>query len=288
MGNFPCMGCACCSHMLRGDTFTHPHTGQVFKIRQRYTCTSRFVIYMITCPCGLVYVGETTMEIRMRISKHKSTIRTGLNELTLPKHFEEQAHTIGQLRFRVIDSVPPLRRGSDRCVKWMEKELMWIHRLGCLMPDQLGRWWYMASSIVFNILDAILMLFTPFCLFVFLQIQNSRSWEAGVVYKSATVLGDMDHFCLVCSIMCMLWWFIDSPCWTIYWYIRHHSSPNTCVNGNGIPVHDLPGMGDILHGVLHKVTYTFPGWELVIRLPPWMSVYYNIRWGDAVGQCWLT
>lgn len=80
MGNFPCLGWACCNHMVRGHTFGHPQPGQIFKIKQRYTCTSRFVVYVITCPCGLMYMGETTMEIRMRISKHKSTICPGLNE----------------------------------------------------------------------------------------------------------------------------------------------------------------------------------------------------------------
>lgn len=93
----------------------------MYIIKQRYTCTWKFVVYVITCPCGLLYVGETTMEIRMRISKHKSTICTGQNDLPLPKHFNEQGHKISQLKFCIIDSVPPLRRGGirqDRFLSW--------------------------------------------------------------------------------------------------------------------------------------------------------------------------
>lgn len=93
---------------------------------------------MITCPCNLVYVGETTMEVRQRISKHKSTIRTGLVDLLIPKHFIDESHTINQLKYKVIDSVPPLRRGGDRQAKLMEKELRWIHRLDCLYPKGLN------------------------------------------------------------------------------------------------------------------------------------------------------
>lgn len=78
------------------------------------------------------------MEIRMRISKHKSTIRTGINKLPIPKHFHEQAHTIGQLKFCVIDSVPPLRRGGDRHATLLEKEMMWIHKLDCIAPRGLN------------------------------------------------------------------------------------------------------------------------------------------------------
>lgn len=119
-GNFPCQGCSCCNNMVWGYTFTHPHTGRVFQVKQRYTCSSKFVIYMINCPCGLIYVGETTMEIRKRISKHKSTIRTGLLDLLNPRHF----------------AMP--RRGRDRQALLRERELMWIHKLDCLFPRGLN------------------------------------------------------------------------------------------------------------------------------------------------------
>ncbi|CAJ0957188.1 unnamed protein product [Ranitomeya imitator] len=102
-GNFPCLGCACCGNMIKGDFFNHPRTGQRFSIRERYTCTSSFVIYLIVCPCGLTYVGETTMEIKARISKHKSTIRTKKMELPIPKHFIESGHSVSQLRFRLYE-----------------------------------------------------------------------------------------------------------------------------------------------------------------------------------------
>lgn len=67
------------------------------------------------------------MEICKRISKHNSTIRTGLVELPIPKHFLAQAHSISQLKFRIIDSVPIQRRGGDRQAILKERELMWIH-----------------------------------------------------------------------------------------------------------------------------------------------------------------
>lgn len=42
------------------------------------------------------------MEIHKRISKHRSTIRTGLNELPIPKHFSAKTHTISQLKVNII------------------------------------------------------------------------------------------------------------------------------------------------------------------------------------------
>ncbi|CAJ0927124.1 unnamed protein product [Ranitomeya imitator] len=107
-GNFPCLGCACCNNLLKGEFFHHPHTGKKIYLKERYTCLSSYVVYMIVCPCGLAYVGETTTAVKVRISKHKSTIRTGLTDLPIPKHFVDMRHSVNQLRFRVIDSVPVL------------------------------------------------------------------------------------------------------------------------------------------------------------------------------------
>ncbi|CAJ0942417.1 unnamed protein product [Ranitomeya imitator] len=114
-----------------------PTSKKIF-IKGRYTCTSSFVIYLITCPCGLTYVGETTMQIKACISKHKSTIRTKMMDLPIPKHFIESCHAISQLRFRVIDNVPPLRRGSDMVKLLKQKELGWISKLGSRHPGGLN------------------------------------------------------------------------------------------------------------------------------------------------------
>lgn len=85
-----------------------------------------------------MYIAETILEVRKRISRHKSTIRTGLTDLPIPKNIIEKSHTVSQLRYRVIDSVPPLRRGKDRMARLREKELMWIHKLDTLAPRRLN------------------------------------------------------------------------------------------------------------------------------------------------------
>lgn len=67
MGNFPCLHCACCNNLTKGDSLTHPYSGRQFQIKQRYTCTSNYVIYLIKCPCGMCYVGETTQEVFVNV-----------------------------------------------------------------------------------------------------------------------------------------------------------------------------------------------------------------------------
>ncbi|CAJ0941267.1 unnamed protein product [Ranitomeya imitator] len=63
-GTYPCLHCIQCSNILKGDTFYHPHSGKKYKIKDYSTCDTTFVIYLINCPCGLLYIGETTQPIK--------------------------------------------------------------------------------------------------------------------------------------------------------------------------------------------------------------------------------
>ncbi|CAJ0935464.1 unnamed protein product [Ranitomeya imitator] len=139
MAHFPCLHCAQCHNVLKGNTFQHPRSGKTFRINQFFTCESSYVVYLIKCPCGLLYVGETTQPVRDRISKHKSTIRCKNLLLPIPHHFHSLGHSVSQLRYQVIDSAPPPRRGGDRVASLHRKEAFWIHTLETLAPKGLNR-----------------------------------------------------------------------------------------------------------------------------------------------------
>ncbi|CAJ0967219.1 unnamed protein product [Ranitomeya imitator] len=102
-GTFPCLSCNQCNNVLRGNTIHHPHTGKRYPIKNFFTCDTNYAVYLIKCPCGLLYVGETTQSVKSRISKHKSTIRCKNLMLPLPSHFIEKGHNLSQLRFQIIE-----------------------------------------------------------------------------------------------------------------------------------------------------------------------------------------
>ncbi|XP_041429856.1 uncharacterized protein LOC121397307 [Xenopus laevis] len=79
VGVYRCGGCVMCSSLITGDKFFHPHTGKPYEIKQRLTCISQNVIYIIKCPCGLLYCGKTRRQLRERISMHRATIRAALD-----------------------------------------------------------------------------------------------------------------------------------------------------------------------------------------------------------------
>lgn len=61
---YPCLRCAQCTNVIKGDSFYHPQTGKMFKIRGYHTCNSKNFVYIIKCPCGLLYVGKTSQCIK--------------------------------------------------------------------------------------------------------------------------------------------------------------------------------------------------------------------------------
>ncbi|XP_077134833.1 uncharacterized protein LOC143788815 [Ranitomeya variabilis] len=138
-GTFPCLSCMSCSNIIKGNEVIHPRTGKSYPIKDYYTCATSFVVYIIKCPCGLLYVGETTQAIRDRISSHKSTIRREKLWLPLPAHFKEARHNIAQLRFQIVEKVPRPRRGGNHIQLLKQRETFWIYTLDTLHPRGLNR-----------------------------------------------------------------------------------------------------------------------------------------------------
>ncbi|OCT68438.1 hypothetical protein XELAEV_18039739mg [Xenopus laevis] len=105
-GMFRCRGCAQCCFVLTGATFTNPTTNREYKIRGHYSCHTSFAVYMLVCPCNLVFVGEITQKVRNIFSQHRSTVNTRNSVLSVSKHCIKKGHTAEDLKFRVIQQVP--------------------------------------------------------------------------------------------------------------------------------------------------------------------------------------
>lgn len=138
-GTFPCLECNCCSNCQKGEVVYHPRKGTSIKICGYYTCASSFVVNIIKCPCGLLYVGQTSCPVRERMREQKLAIRTGKKEQAVTSHFIAVGHGIHQLKYQVVDHVPSLRRGGDRVKILLRIEAIWIRKLEILAPYGLNR-----------------------------------------------------------------------------------------------------------------------------------------------------
>ncbi|OCT74341.1 hypothetical protein XELAEV_18033310mg [Xenopus laevis] len=137
-GMFPCLGCAKCPFVLKGKEFIHPHSEQI-QLQGYYTCASKFAIHVVTCLCGLIYTGETTQMVKSHISQQRLSINLGNTTLPMSKHFLEKGHTVHQLRFFLLETVPPLERGGDRELNLKRGAVWWINKLKSLYPSGLNK-----------------------------------------------------------------------------------------------------------------------------------------------------
>lgn len=145
-GTFPCLNCCNCSAIIKGENIHHPSQGHKIKVKNYYTCTSKNVIYLIKCPCGLAYVGQTSRMVKTRISEHKSTIRSfqkdptkfeEKKETSLARHFHTHKHVVSDLKWQIIDQVKP-KPNTDTKQLLLQTEVKWIHKLKTLHPGGLN------------------------------------------------------------------------------------------------------------------------------------------------------
>ncbi|CAH2247451.1 Hypothetical predicted protein [Pelobates cultripes] len=141
-GSVRCLGCVTCSHMTPARTFFHPHNNRKYTIRYTITCKTTHVIYKLSCPCGLCYIGKTETAICERIRGHRSSIRLayrdGSTDKPVAKHFFELKHPLATLKFVAIDHIPNPRRGWDRGRMLLNREAYWIHELDTVSPKGLN------------------------------------------------------------------------------------------------------------------------------------------------------
>ncbi|XP_041417084.1 uncharacterized protein LOC108715416 [Xenopus laevis] len=155
VGTFPCLNCGHCSGVIKGDVCTHPSKGFPIGLKCFATCNTEGVIYLLKCPCGLGYVGQTSRLCRVRLNEHKSVIRNFVPEMEgcdpaiskkkdrikketlLAKHFYVQKHTVSQLRWQILEKITA-PQGNEMKLALLKREAFWIWKLETVQPKGLN------------------------------------------------------------------------------------------------------------------------------------------------------
>ena len=141
-GFFPCRKCICCRTVQvhnRGKCEVIGTDGSVFEIKEFSTCNSSYIVYLLWCPCGLLYVGRTKRLLRVRIAEHLANIKKGFEHHSVSMHFKKKHRQDPSLaQFCGIDSVYSAWRGSNRVRDLSQRETQWIYLLKCLHPRGLN------------------------------------------------------------------------------------------------------------------------------------------------------
>ncbi len=106
------------------------------KLKGVITCTTKNVIYMIKCPCGLVYIGKTQCALKTRIAEHRSSIHTNDQKNPVAVLFYSKRHNLSTLRYIGIEHVKSRlpRRGGDVNNILLKREAYYIYTLNTLSP----------------------------------------------------------------------------------------------------------------------------------------------------------
>lgn len=100
--------CKCCKHLYTGSHYYSSDGKTKFPIKENFNCSSRDVIYVISCTkCHVLYVGQTSMMLKERLNNHRSDIKLR-KSTAVAKHFNEPNHSILNLKIMPVDSLAHL------------------------------------------------------------------------------------------------------------------------------------------------------------------------------------
>ena len=119
--------CTTCKHLDCSKYFVSSKTKKSFIIRHSFSCSSRYVVYLITCSkCSKQYVGYTTQHLHVRINHHRSNIFRKVKTY-IANHFNFPDHDITNLRVQCIDKASTLE-------ELKQQEHFWIRTLKTKEP----------------------------------------------------------------------------------------------------------------------------------------------------------
>ena len=108
-------------------------SGEVFPIKNVITCSSRNVVYCITCtrggrvcPLHPQYIGETGQQVKERLREHRGTvIQPAQADTTAPvgMHFRQPSHTYSNLQIIPFEKI----LSEDPMVRKV-RESFWINK----------------------------------------------------------------------------------------------------------------------------------------------------------------
>ena len=128
----------CRYHLLCTSTFqsTNPRNQIIYRIRHPLTCSSTYIVYLITCTkCKKQYIGCTTQQLNTRINHHRTNIINRLH-IHITQHFNLPGHILNQhLKVQPIDTST---NAEHKVEELYRLEHYWIKTLRTLTPHGLN------------------------------------------------------------------------------------------------------------------------------------------------------
>lgn len=132
-----CKTCAKVNSPIRGLTeFTSTGNNMNLKIKDFNTCSTTHVVYVLQCPCNIMYLGRTKRTLKKRVSEHIYNIEIGYKDHSVSLHLKQfHGQDPSGLKFW---SICPNWRGSNMVREISKSETRWIYLMNTLTPSGLN------------------------------------------------------------------------------------------------------------------------------------------------------
>ena len=101
-----CNNCVYCPYIMTGDHVKFTASKQHHQITTTITCTSRNIIYLITClKCNIQYVGETHRMLKDRFAEHQGYVRNKDLSKATGLHFNSAGHCLSDMHITALEQV---------------------------------------------------------------------------------------------------------------------------------------------------------------------------------------
>ena len=116
--------------MIEGKEFKSKNTGKIYRIREKISCSSEFIVYLANCQkCGGQYVGKSSQQFKRRHSGHKQEIKNKIGGLG--QHYGgNQGCGYESLRVIIIEKV---ETGNHEQLG--RREIYWQNQLRCFTQN---------------------------------------------------------------------------------------------------------------------------------------------------------
>lgn len=133
-GFWKCSKCRACEHGRNTRSY-RLQNGKVEQIIDHITCESKYVIYVLECPCRKLYVGSTINKLKLRILQHLRAIKNKDLPYPMAKHFWENHSGDNQLlTYFGVKIVKQKERGGGRTLDLRNMESRYILAIGTEHP----------------------------------------------------------------------------------------------------------------------------------------------------------
>lgn len=130
--------CLTCAHVTHGKK-TFVANGNNFTLKSFFNCSTTYVIYCISCPCGLLYVGRTIRTLRARFGEHRQAVQANNPLYSTARHFTiHHQQNISDLNVWIIESISDRFTPAERFQRLCRQVTFWIYTLNSMTPNGLN------------------------------------------------------------------------------------------------------------------------------------------------------